>query len=159
MLQFLEIGNLLMDIRQFFFQMPAHGRTRLQAAPSQFQEFTNFSQREPHVLHASNEAQRLHIVFAVLPETALRSGWRWEQCVALVEANRVNAETDPLANRADLHDFGSSRISYTLEHSPESSTFSGPQTWSHANSSAVWYVAEMGLLSGQKGLKLGHRPR
>src|SRR5229473_5648523 len=28
-LQFLEIGNLLFDIRQFFFQTPAHGSTRL----------------------------------------------------------------------------------------------------------------------------------
>src|SRR6266404_3280571 len=103
MLQFVEIGNLLLDIRQFFFQTPAHGSTRLQAAPSQLQELANFFQREPQVLHASNEVQCLHIVFAVLTETARCSGWWREQCVALVEANRINAETEPLPNCADLH--------------------------------------------------------
>jgi hypothetical protein len=45
MLQFLEIGNLLLDIRQFFFQTLAHGGTGLQAATSQLQELANFSQR------------------------------------------------------------------------------------------------------------------
>src|SRR5260370_37324854 len=104
MLQFLEIGNLLLDIRQFFVQTPAHGSTRLQAAPSQLQELANFFQREPQVLHASNEVQCLHIVFAVLTETALRSGgWR-QHYVALVEANRINAKTDTLPNFTERPD-------------------------------------------------------
>src|SRR5260370_21707096 len=110
MLQFLEIGNLLLDIRQFFVQTAAHGSTRLQAALSQLQELANFFQREPQVLHASNEVQCLHIVFAVLTKSALRSGWWREQCVALVEANCINAVHDTHHNPAHLPYFTSSRL-------------------------------------------------
>jgi hypothetical protein len=46
MLQFLEIGKLALHISQFFFQPAAHGRTRLQATPAQFQEVANLSQCE-----------------------------------------------------------------------------------------------------------------
>jgi mercuric ion transport protein len=56
MRKFLEIGNLPLNIGQFFFQTASHGGTRLQATPSQFQEVADFSQREPQVLGASNEA-------------------------------------------------------------------------------------------------------
>jgi hypothetical protein len=120
MLQFLEIGNLPLNVGQFFFQSAAHGSARLQAAPSQLQEVANFSQREPQVLDSSNEGQCLHIIFAELTETALRSGWARQERVALVEPNRINAEADLLCDAPNLHRLGSSPKSYTLECSPES---------------------------------------
>jgi hypothetical protein len=65
MLQFLEIGNLPLDIRQFLFQTLARRSAGLQAAPSQIQKVANFFESEPQVLHASNEVQRLDVALAV----------------------------------------------------------------------------------------------
>src|SRR5260370_7722093 len=74
MLQFLEIGKLPPHIGQFFFQPAAHGRTRLQASPAQFQEVANLSRRESKVLHASVEPQSLNIAFVTFKHTTLCSG-------------------------------------------------------------------------------------
>src|SRR5260370_4121666 len=87
MLQFLEIGKLPPHIGQFFFQPAAHGRTRMQASPAQFQEAANLSQRESKVLHASDEPQCLNIAFVKLPETTLCSCSPRAQSVARVEPN------------------------------------------------------------------------
>src|SRR5260370_31541262 len=119
----MKVGKFPLYIDQLFFQSAAHRGTRLQASPSQIQEPSDLAEFESKTLYATDKSQRLDIVLAVLPETALRSRGSRQEGVALVEPNRINAETDPLPNCADLHWSGSSPIGYTLEYGPESSGF------------------------------------
>jgi hypothetical protein len=123
MLQFLEIGNLPLNIGQFFFETASHGSTGLQAAASQFQEIANFFQCEPQVLHSPNELKCFDIALTVLAVATWCSGRAWQQAGALVEPNCIHAEADLLGHGPDLHRLGSSRKSYTLEYSPESTSF------------------------------------
>src|SRR5229473_4751126 len=104
----MKVGKFPLYIDQLFFQPAAHRGTRLQASPSQIQEASDLAEFESQTLYATDKSQRLDIVLAVLPETALRSRGSRQQGVTLVEPNRINAEADPFPHCADLHWSGSS---------------------------------------------------
>jgi hypothetical protein len=102
-LQLLQVGEFALDIGQLLFQTVPHGRTRLLAIPSQPQETSNLAEFESQTMYAAYEGQRLNVVFAVLAEGSLGSRRSRQQGIAFVEPNRVNAETDPFRNGANLH--------------------------------------------------------
>jgi hypothetical protein len=126
-LQLVKIGKFPPYVSQLFLQPTLHRRTRLQAIPSQPQEPSDLAELESQALYTAYEGQRLDIVFDVRPEASLCPGRSRKQTVALVKANRVHAEPNLLRDDSDLHYFGSSTESYTLEYSPESSPYFGPQ--------------------------------
>src|SRR5205807_3078023 len=80
---------------------------RLHAVSSQPQEPSNLAEFESQTLYAADKSQCLNVVLAVLTEAPLCSWGARQQGVALVETNRVNAQTDLLRDGADLHDPGS----------------------------------------------------
>jgi len=92
---------------ELFFQSAANRRTRLQAIPAQIQETSDLAEFESQTLYAADKSQRLDIVFAILAEAPLRPRRPWQQGIALVEANRVNAKPNPLCDESNLHDLGS----------------------------------------------------
>jgi len=99
----MKVGKFLPDIRELFLQSTLHRRTRLQAICPQSQERSNLAEPEAQALDATDKGQRLHLVFTVSPETSRRPGRRWKQTVALVEANRINAEPNLSCDDANLH--------------------------------------------------------
>src|SRR6266478_2722006 len=122
-LQLVKVDKFPLYIGQLFLQPTLHRRTRLQAIPSQSQEPPNLSEFESQALYATDKSQRLNVVLAVLTEAPLCSWGARQQGVALVETNRVNAQTDLLRDGPNLHRLGSPPKTYTLEYSPESTPF------------------------------------
>src|SRR5260370_2165664 len=106
-LQLLKVGKFPLYIRELFFQSAAHRCTRLQAVSSQIQETANLAQFESQTLDSADKSECFHVAFSVLTESTLGSWRSREQCIAFVEANRVNAETDLFRNGANLHLLGS----------------------------------------------------
>lgn len=103
MLQLLEVSQLLPHVIQLLLQLTSYRRARLQPVSAQLQEAANLTEFETQALHAPDKSQRLDITFPVLPEAAPRPERTREQGVALVEANCINAETNPFRNNTDLH--------------------------------------------------------
>ena len=68
---------------------------------------SNLAEFESQALHAADKSESVHVAFGVSTESTLRSWRSREQCIALVESNRVNAETDLLRDDANLHGLGS----------------------------------------------------
>src|SRR6266481_3968555 len=114
-----------MNLADFFFQSAAHWGAGPQPASPQIQQFANFSERESQSVHSPNERECFDITLAVLAVAAWCSGRLWQQAGAFVEPNRIDTEADLLCHGPDLHRLGSSRKSYTLEYSPESTSFWG----------------------------------
>jgi hypothetical protein len=108
MFQLLKVGKLPLYVGELFFQSAAHRCTRLQAVSSQIQETANLAEFESQALYAADKNECLQVAFGVSTKSALRSWWSREQRIALVEPNRVNAETNLLRNDANLHGLGSS---------------------------------------------------
>src|SRR5229473_8248763 len=106
-LQLVKVVKFLLYISQLFLQSALHRCTRLHAVPSQPQEPSNLAEFETQTLYAADKSQRLNVVLAVLAEAPLCSWGARQQGVALVETNRVNAQTDLLRDGADLHGRGS----------------------------------------------------
>jgi len=106
-LQLVKVGKFPLYVRELFFQSAAHRGTRLQAIPSQIQETANLAEFESQALYAADKSERLHVAFGVLTESTLRSWRSREQCIALVEANRVNTKADLVRDDANLHGLGS----------------------------------------------------
>ncbi|MGA7626202.1 MAG: hypothetical protein WCA91_21765 [Candidatus Acidiferrales bacterium] len=120
-LQFLKVAKFPLHIGKLFLQTALHRSARLQAIPSQPQKPPDLGQFESEALHAAHEGQGFYVVLAVSSEATFGS-WRfWQQAVALVEPNRVNAEPDLFCDDANLHGRNSSPKRYILEYSPESS--------------------------------------
>jgi hypothetical protein len=107
-LQLLKVGKFPLHIDQLFLQSAAYWRTGLQATPSQIQETSNLAQFESQTLYAADKSKRLDVILAVLTKAPLCSGRPWQQIVALIEPNRVNAEANLPCNDANLHYLGSS---------------------------------------------------
>src|SRR3984893_1182744 len=120
-LQLLKVGKFPLYVGELFFQSAAHRCTRLQAVSSQIQETANLAEFESQALYATDKSECVHVAFGVSTESTLRSWRSREQCIAFVEPNRVNAETNLFRDDANLHLLGSLSRSYTLEYSPESS--------------------------------------
>jgi len=64
-LQFVNVGKLLLYFGQLFPQPALHRRTRLQAIPSQPQECSNLAKFESQTLHATDKGQRLDVVLRI----------------------------------------------------------------------------------------------
>lgn len=62
---------------------------------------------ESQALNAPDKGQRLDVAVGVLTKSSLRPGRPWQQRIALVEANRVNAQPYSLGEDADLDGIGS----------------------------------------------------
>src|SRR5260370_27949522 len=107
-LQLVKVGKFPLYVGELFFQSAAHRCTRLQAVSSQIQETANLTEFESQALHAADKSECLHVALSVSTESTLRSWRSREQCIAFVEPNRVNAETNLLRDDADLHYLGSS---------------------------------------------------
>src|SRR5438128_1567534 len=75
----------------------------LKPIASQPQKRSNLAEFESQALYTANESECLHVALGVLTESPLCSRWSWEQCIAFVESNRVNAETDFFRDDANLH--------------------------------------------------------
>src|SRR5713226_2017339 len=129
MLELLEVSTLSLHIEEFFFQSATHGRARFQAGASQIQETSDLAEFESETLHATDKSQRLDVALAVLAEAPLRPRGLAQQGAALVEPNRINAEPNLFCDDANLHRLGSSPRSYTLEYSPESTSFCRWTLW------------------------------
>jgi len=108
MLQLLKVGTFPLYVNQLFLQPTLHRRARLQAIPSQPQEPSDLAEFESQTLYAADKNQRLDVVFGVPAEASLRPGRPRQQGVALVKADRVNAEPNLFCHDADLHYLGSS---------------------------------------------------
>src|SRR6266481_3992803 len=106
-LQLVKVVKFPLYIGQLFLQSALHRCTRLQAVPSQPQEPSDLAEFESQTLYAADKSQRLNVVLVVLTEAPLCSWGARQQGVALVETNRVNAQTDLLRDGADLHGLGS----------------------------------------------------
>jgi hypothetical protein len=107
-LQLLKVGKFPLYVRKLFLQSAAHRCTRLQAVSSQIQETANLAEFESQALYAADKSECLHVALGVSTESTLRSWRSREQCIAFVEPNRVNAETNLLCDDANLHYLGSS---------------------------------------------------
>jgi hypothetical protein len=105
--QLLKVRNFLLYIGQFFLKSAPDWRTWLQAVSSQTQETAYLAEFESQALDAAYESQRLDVAFAVLAEAALCPGCPRQQRIALVEANRVNTESNLFRDDANLHYLGS----------------------------------------------------
>jgi hypothetical protein len=105
-LQLVKVGKFPLYVRELFFQSAAHRRTRLQPIASQPQKRANLAEFESQALYTANKSECLHVALGVLTESPLCSRWSWEQCIAFVESNRVNAETDSFRDDANLHGLG-----------------------------------------------------
>src|SRR5229473_2784552 len=130
-LQFVKVVKFPLYVGQLFLQSALHRCTRLHAVPSQPQEPSNLAEFESQTLYAADKSQRLNVVLAVLAEAPLCSWGARQQGVALVETNRVNAQTDLLRDGADLHDHSSS-----VEATP----------WSQVQSQAQFSTFGLGFL-------------
>src|SRR6266478_4601985 len=106
-LQLVKVSKFPLYVRELFFQSAPHRRTRLQAASPQIQETANLAEFESQALYTADKSQRLDVVFAVSPEASLCPRRPRKQTVALVKANRVNAEPNLLCDDANLHYLGS----------------------------------------------------
>src|SRR5216684_2940849 len=106
-LQLVKVVKFPLYIGQLFLQPTLHRRTSLQPIPSQPQEPSDLAEFESQTLYAADKSQRLNVVLVVLTEAPLCSWGARQQGVALVETNRVNAQTDLLRDGADLHGLGS----------------------------------------------------
>src|SRR6266478_3124717 len=106
-LQLLKVGKFPLHVGELFFQSAADRCTRLQAVSSQIQETANLTEFESQTLYAADKSECLHVALGVLTESPLCSRWSWEQGIAFVEANRVNAEANLLRDDANLHYLGS----------------------------------------------------
>src|SRR6267143_5706978 len=124
-LQFPKVSEFSMNLVYFFFQSAAHRSARPQPASPQIQQFANFSERESQSVYSPNERECFDITLAVLAVATWCSGRVCQQAAAFVEPNRIDTEADLLCHGSDLHRLGSSRKSYTLEYSPESTSFWG----------------------------------
>jgi hypothetical protein len=87
----MKVGKSPPYVNQFLLKPALDRRTGLQAIPSQLQEASNLTELEPKALNSSNESQCLDVAFTVLTKPSLRSRCPWQQRVALIEADRVNA--------------------------------------------------------------------
>src|SRR5260370_2594787 len=127
-LQLLQVGKFPLYSNQLFFQSAAHRCTRLQAVSPQTQETANLAEFESQTLYPPDKSQRFDIIFLILAEASLRPWRPREQGIALVEADRVNAETDLFRDDTNLHHLGS-----FLESTPwsivQSQAFFGLMTW------------------------------
>src|SRR5206468_1698511 len=91
-------------IRQLCLQAAAHRRARLHSASAQIQKAPNFAQFESQTLYAADEGQRFDVTFAVPSKASLRPGGSRQQRIALVETNRVNADSSFFGDDSDLHE-------------------------------------------------------
>src|SRR5712664_441537 len=99
----MKVRKFLLDIGQLFFQSTPHRRARLHAGSSQTQESTDLAEFESQALYAADKGKCLHVGFCELTKSALRSWRSRKQCIAFVEANRINAEANLFRYYADLH--------------------------------------------------------
>jgi hypothetical protein len=106
--QLLKLGKSPPYVDQFFLKPALDWRTRLQAIPSQLQEASNLTELEPQTLNSSYESYSLDVTFTVPAKPSLRSRRPRQQRVALIEADRVNAQADLLGDNTNLHDLNSS---------------------------------------------------
>jgi hypothetical protein len=122
-LQLPKVSQFSMNLAYFFLQSATHRRAWPQPASSQLQEFADFIERESQSVYSLNEPKCFDIALTVFAVATWSSGRAWQQAGALVEPNRIDTEADLLGHGSDLHRLGSSRKSYTLEYSPESTSF------------------------------------
>jgi hypothetical protein len=108
-LQLLQVFQFLPHVSQLRLQAAADRRARLHPATAQTQEAPNFAEFESQALNAPDEGQRFDITLTVLAKASLRPGRPRHQRIPLVEANRVNAQSDFFGDDADLHGVGSCR--------------------------------------------------
>src|SRR5260370_26644096 len=114
-----------MNLADFFFQSAAHWGAGPQPASPQIQQFANFSERESQAVYSPNEREGFDITLAVLAVAAWCSGRLCQQAAAFVEPNRIDTEADLLGHGPDFHGLRSSRKSYQLKYSPDSTSFRG----------------------------------
>jgi hypothetical protein len=100
-LQLFQVFQFLPHISELRLQAKAHRRTRLHPVSAQAQEAPNFAQFESQPLYAADKGQRFDVTFGVSTKASLRPGRLWQQSIALVKANRVNAQ--PACNRPTVH--------------------------------------------------------
>src|SRR6267154_1574650 len=148
-LQLVKVVKFPLNIGQLFLQPTLHRRTRLQPIPSQPQEPSDLAEFESQTLYATDKSQRLNVVLAVLAEAPLCSWGARQQGVALIETNRVNAQTDLLCDDPNLHRLRSSSRGYTLEYSPESSPYSSVERFRGAPSERVGALGKATLRSSK----------
>src|SRR5215831_8387327 len=108
----MKVGKPPPYVDQFLLKSALDRPARLQAISSQLQEAPNLTELEPQTLNSSYESQCLNVAFTVLTKASLRSRRPRQQRVALIKANRVNAETNLFCDDTNLH--GSLAPSRTL---------------------------------------------
>src|SRR6266478_4191779 len=108
-LQLLQVFQFLPDISQLCLQPAAHGRARLHPASAQTQKSSNFAKFESQTLYAPDKGQSFDVPFTVLAKASLGPTRPGQQRIALVEANRINTQSDFSGDDADLHGVGSCR--------------------------------------------------
>jgi hypothetical protein len=107
-LEFLQPFQFLSYVDQLRLQATAHRRARLHPASPQTQKAPDLAQFESQSLYAPDEGQSFNVSFAVLAKAAWRPSRSWQQRIALVEANRVNAHSYSFGDDTNLHRLGSS---------------------------------------------------
>src|SRR5258708_7835945 len=113
-LQLVKAAEFPLYVGQFFLRPALHRRARLQAIPPQPKEPPNLVEFDSRALPAAHKGRRLYVVLPVWLEATLRSWRSREQAVALVEANRVDAQPYLFRDNANLHDLSPSPESYPV---------------------------------------------
>src|SRR5467141_3829048 len=91
-LQLLQVFQFLSHVSQLCLQSATHVRARLHPASAQTQKSSNFAKFESQTLYAPDKGQSFDITLTILAKATLRPRRPRHQRIALVEANRVNAQ-------------------------------------------------------------------
>src|SRR5439155_18998431 len=94
----LQVFQFLPHVSQLCLQAAAHGRTRLHPASAQTQKSSNFAKFESQALDAPDKGQGFDVTLTILAKASPRPSRPRHQRIALVEANRVNAQPDSLGD-------------------------------------------------------------
>ncbi len=103
MLQISQIADFYPHFFQFCLYKFADFLACIKSVLAQIQNLPDFPQRETETLHLADKLQACDIAIRVKAEVAGRSGRLWEQGVALVEADRINAQIRLLRHISDVH--------------------------------------------------------
>jgi len=99
----LKVVEFPLNIHQFLLQPKLDWSARLNAAPSEAQESTDFAALKSECLHAANECESFDIILLILTEPAFASCRFPKKRISFVEADCINGEVCPLCDDPHLH--------------------------------------------------------
>jgi len=90
--QVLQIVDFAPNFGDFAAQQVLDFPASMSTTVSQIKKLLDFLQREPESLHLLDKSESCYVMSGIDPEVPLGSGRSWQQCPALVEADRIYAK-------------------------------------------------------------------